>query len=62
MFAKDATIGDRAASALGSLKELTGTAADRPILSAVALGTLVASANAPQEENETDQELSLIHI
>ena len=56
VFAKDATIGDRAASALGSLKELTGTAADRPILSAVALGTLVASANAPQEEDETDQE------
>lgn len=56
VFAKDATIGDRAASALSSLKELTGAAADRPILSTVALGTLVASANAPQEEDETDQE------
>ena len=41
---------------MSSLKELTGTAADRPIISAVALGTLVASANAPQEEDETDQE------
>jgi hypothetical protein len=56
IFEKDATVKDRASSALGSLKELTGTAADRPIISAVALGTLVASANAPQEEDETDQE------
>ena len=56
IFEKDATVKDRTASALSSLKELTGTAADRPIISAVALGTLVASANAPQEEDETDQE------
>jgi hypothetical protein len=56
IFEKDATIKDRTASALSSLKELTGAAADRPILSTVALGTLVASANAPQEEDETDQE------
>ena len=56
IFEKDATVKDRTASALSSLKELTGTAADRPILSTVALGTLVASANAPQEEDETDQE------
>ena len=56
IFEKDATVKDRASSALSSLKELTGAAADRPILSTVALGTLVASANAPQEEDETDQE------
>ncbi len=56
IFEKDATVKDRTASALSSLKELSGTAADRPIISAVALGTLVASANLPQVEDETDQE------